>query len=395
MTKEETDGIVNGLFIEKRKAKGIGGRVMKKILISIFMFALFCIALGGKDKDNKDNKDYSTYEFIVVVEKSAGLDYAFKDGNTDFAFILEKGGGQANEEDLTFNYVEGSRKGIDDRFESYTYTVIYPGKSASNAKMKTTVFYYFPKTPDKTKTGSIVEKDMVDKEYRFMVGELSESDEKKVKERKYIDYKKAQDYFYDKSAAASQEYRIPLATGSTSVNAYPRYTYGENDSYDYDTFKNGNVITHMYEVFYNDPSADDDGDAGTPASTDKKKIHYTDIYYNHPISDLKEDGLQKFYSDHVVKDESKNDPDNTNDNDKRYYRNYLEIIKYVWFEPQDASNSIPPNSAIQNLKIKAIRKGSNRQRTSSVEINAGGYTEVVSNDPNPFKITEMEERGKN
>ncbi len=350
---------------------------MKRILIFIFILMFSSMTFSVKPVDE------ATYKLTVVVPDN-GIDYKFysdlydPDYTDDFLFILGAGFGSGNKEEVIFNYTSGPDEADEDGYVTYSYDVLIKGNHNSENRTKIVIYYFFPVEPEETVPANFVDSDILNEEYRFMVGNVDAKNEDTVASRKYIEYSDIDNFLTTHGVPANMEYNLPL--GGVDVNAYPRYTYGKGVDPLYDSFKNGNVVTHLYRIEYDDPATTED---------DETVVFYTDRYYATGTTDLNTDGLKEWYTDHIVSVDTDHDPDNG-----KYYRGYLTIIKYLFFEPQDATNTTPPNGVIQNLRIKARTNGSNRQRTSSVEINAGGYTEVITSDPNPFKITEMEERGK-
>lgn len=400
---------------------------MKKLLAAMFVLIFACNIFATT----------TLYKFEVVVPDNE-FNYNFTDPDSDFFFIAAKGIGDSNSEieniylygdtavDTayyeTYGYITDNPESVGDDFEKYTYLIEIQGGNdgddadgygdalQSSNTVKIVLNYLYPRDYEATLPSPFYESDILDAEQRFMVGEV-DADSSKVENRTYIKYSDVEDFLEDSGIPASKEYHLPAGSGS-DVNAYPLYQYDETYDNAYDGFKNGNVITHLYDVTY----TPDEGSETTPGgkvititkTTDNKGnvtvttdidgtsttqddlLHYTDLYYEGNTSDIGNDGLKKWYEDHVVSDIDYHDPSNG-----KYYRGYITITKYVWFDPQNSEDATPPNSTIESMKIKSRTSGSLRQSTSSVEINAGDYDEVLTSDPNPFKITEREERGIN
>jgi ribosomal protein S6E (S10) len=416
---------------------------MKRLLTIIFILIFSCNVFATT----------TLYKFEVVVPENE-FNYDYTDTDSDFFFISAKGIGDSNSEiDNIYLYgdtaissdyyaiygnITDNPESLGDGFEKYTYLIEIQGGNDKNGDgygdelkssntVKIVLNYLYPRDPDATLPSPFYESNILDYERRFMVGEV-DGDSSKVENRTYIKYSDVEDFMEDSGIPASKEYNLPAGSG-TDVNAYPLYQYDETYDNAYDSFKNGNVITHLYDVKYTPD--EDDGITTTTTTTDKKgnittttttiittstgttitidndtittvssggttvwdiddPLHYTDLYYEGETSDIGNDGLHKWYEDHVVSNIDDHDP-----SAGKYYRGYLTITKYVWFDPQNSEDATPPNSTIESMKIKARTSGSSRQRTSSIEINAGEYDEVLTTNPNPFKITEMEERGIN
>jgi hypothetical protein len=350
--------------------------MMKKVLIFILAFMFSILTFSAQDD--------STY-YLMFAMPDIGVDYG-----TETDFLALKGAGNGNVIEGAVEYNLDFKLPVGDDYEAFTFNVL-TSVSSSN-KVKIVLKYIYPGTLEENVPTDFVDTDIIDEEYRFL-GDADSNDAGKITKRTYISYSKISRLNDSYSISTNVEYRLPAAgDGDTLVYiaAYPIYENGKNEDYAYDSFQNGNVLTHFYEV---------------RNKSDDALIFHTDVYYNHPTSVEESDsarGLKNWYKNHVATLDSDDNNYYTiedptiavTDFSDTYKREELTIIKLVFYEPQTDTSYTPPDGVIEDLKIKATTNNSNRQRTSSVEVDTANYTEVMTGDPNPFKITEMEERGK-
>ena len=360
---------------------------MKKILMSIFLFVFSCVGFS----------ESSFYiDFYVPSSLSGGEEAALE-------YIKDIGGITIEWSSTKDTNVWNAGEGIDEVYKILEYKVTYSGDENSWGSGKLVLYYQIQDKTDNYDGEDI----KIDEEERFMLGTITLTDSKgdpsneskSIAKREYITYDDIGSYTGSNNGIpANMEYN---PSGAETIIASPVY----DDPYDdesSDSFMNGNVITHIFEVvdtsntvLFPPLKSNGSGEKDTGSSDEWKE-------------------LAKWLTNNVAEDTDKNgtpdvnedsDPDNdktyssTEDSDDKnytYLRSNITIRKYVYFVPGTATGITPPASVLEDLKIKSRTTGSNRQRTSSITVGANDYDDDVkeNSDPNPFKITEMEERGK-
>ncbi|WP_320047356.1 hypothetical protein [uncultured Ilyobacter sp.] len=351
---------------------------MKKILMSIFLFVFSCVGFS---------KSSFYIDFYVPSSLSGAEAEALE-------YIKEIGGINSidwisTQEDNIWN----AGKGIDAVYKILEYKVTYNGSENSWGSGKLVLYYEMEDT-----TGTYDGEDIkIDEEKRYMVGEVETNDA--IKNREYIDYNDIGSYTGSNNGIpANKEYN---PKGPATVIASPIYEdpYDDESS---DSFMNGNVITHIFEVVDAGgavifPRLKNNGKSEKTSGSSDTWAELETWLTNNVAEDTDENGTPDVNED--------SDPDNdktyssTEDSDDDTYthlRPNITIRKYVYLVPGKATASTPPASVLEDLKIKSRTVGSNRQRTSSITVGADDYYNDVKekSNPNPFKITEMEERGK-
>ena len=351
---------------------------MKKMLMIIFIFIFSCVGFS---------ESFFYVDFYVPNSLDGSETAAFE-------YIKQIGGVKSIAWNSTrVSNVWNAGEGVDAVYKILEYKVTYNGAENSWGSGKLVLYYEVPDTTATYKSTDI----KIDEEKRYMVGEPTKT--KDVKDRKYITYKDIGSYTGSNNGIpAKKEYHL---SGPMSVIAGPIYSdfYG-------DEFINGNVVTHIFEVVKQT----------TTTTTTKKGVETTETIETVLFPELKSSGndekksgssdtwkeLEEWLDDNVTSDGTDSNGDGfAEDSDgnetSKYFRDSITIRKYVYFIPGTATVSTPPSAVLEGLKIKSRTNGSNRQRTSSITVGAYDYiTEVKENsDPSPFKITEMEERGKN
>jgi hypothetical protein len=292
-------------------------------------------------------------------------------------YIKDIGGG---DNEIVYDGTES----IDAEYKLLRYSITIKGNKNSAGSFK--MVLYYPNGEDSLND--------IDEEYRVMVGDISKNNVSKVANRTYITYDDVQNYLDGKGLPANIEYS---PGGDVSVIAAPIYNSDAPE-----IFVSGNVITHIFEVIDGTggvvfPEVKSNGNEQSTGSSDTWSELSTWLN-NNVAEDADGNGVPDVNEDSDTdNDRTYSANQNSNDDTYTYLRSEITIKKYVFFQPGTATTSTPPASVLEGLKIKSRTVGSNRQRTSSITVGADDYiTEVKeSSDPNPFKITEMEERGQN
>ncbi len=358
---------------------------MKKMLMVIFIFVFSCVGFSE-----------SSFDIDFYVPNSLDGSEA-----AAFEYIKQIGGIKS----ITWNSTRVSNvwnasEGVDAAYKILQYKVTYNGSENSWGSGKLVLYYEVPDTTATYKSTDI----KIDEEKRYMVGDPTKT--KDVEDRKYITYKDIGSYTGSNNGIpANKEYNL---SGPVSIIAGPIYSdfYG-------DEFINGNVVTHIFEVVKQTTTT-------TTTTTKIKGVETTETTttttetvlfpeLNTSGNDEKKSGssdtwkeLEEWLDDNVTSEGTDSDGDGfAEDSDgnetSKYFRDSITIRKYVYFVPGTATAITPPSSVLKGLNIKSRTNGSNRQRTSSITVGAVEYDDEVkeNSDPSPFKITEMEERGKN
>ena len=355
---------------------------MKKMLMVIFIFVFSCVGFS---------ESFFYVDFYVPNSldgsEAAALEY-----------IKQIGGVKSIAWNSTrVSNVWNASEGVDAAYKILEYKVTYSGAENSWGSGKLVLYYEVPDTTATYKGKNI----KIDEEKRYMMGEPAKTDD--VKDRKYIVYKDIGSYAGSNNGIpANKEYNL---SGPVSIIAGPIYSslYG-------DEFINGNVITHIFEVVKQTTTT-------TTTTTKIKGVETTETTttttetvlfpeLNSSGNDEKNTGssdtwkeLDDWLDDNVTSEGTDSNGDGFADgtNPPKYFRDSIIIRKYTYFIPGTATAITPPSSVLKGLNIKSRTNGSNRQRTSSITVGAVKYDDEVkeNSDPSPFKITEMEERGKN
>lgn len=334
---------LQGLSI--RKKKGYRGGLMKKMLILILGLILTVTVFTASTTST------TTWYIDLYIASDA-------ESITGVNFLKYVGSG-------TGEIILSDEVAIDAEYKLMRYKVTVSG-SGTGASNSAKFIVYYQKEED-TKDGI-----KIDEEYRYMVGSVTKAALlTQIANRTFIKYSVIYKFYTEGDSSANIEW---YPGGSVAVLSSPIY-----DLDNYDTFISGNVITHIFEVLKDGvvllPSGKNNG---TESDTwGELKTWFSNNVTTSPITDLNNDGKD--------------------DTTGKYYREDLTIRKHVVFQPGNATTSTPPSSVLEGLKIKSRTSGSNRQRTSSITVGADDYISEVrdNSDPNPFKITEMEERGQN
>ncbi|ADO83606.1 hypothetical protein [Ilyobacter polytropus] len=346
---------------------------MKKILMSIFIFVFSCAGFSD-----------SSFEVSFYVPSS--LSGAEADA---LEYIKDIGGVKSIDWVSTeTNNVWNAGEGLDGSYKILEYKVTYNGDESSWSSGKLVLFYDLEDITYNYNGDDI----KIDEEKRYLVGDVQTNDQ--IEGRTYIDYDDIGSYTGSNNGIpANKEY-----TPAEGVNIIAGPVY--DDPYDDETsssFINGNVITHIFEVV-------------KPTTTATGETEYPVIFPEINTASGRETGdktsdtwkeLSDWLDNNVTSDGTDSDGDGfAEDSDGNettdYFRDSIVIRKYVYFGPGTATSITPPASVLDDLEIKSRTTGSNRQRTSSITVGADDYYNDVkeSSDPSPFKITEMEDRGK-
>jgi hypothetical protein len=344
---------------------------MKKILILILTLFLFVSAFSGTTitMDLYVPSDLSTADALTYIKAIGGVD--------------------------EINYI--TSEPVDGQYQLLRYEVVINGKiNDTNVKM----VLYYPNGEGEDFSGTGV---YLDEEYRYLVGEV-DSDNSSVTNRTYITYDNIASYEGGNNGIPAKTEYNP--GGSVSIIAVPIYDSEAYDSDSTETFMNGNVITHIFQVVDSTSVVfpelkNSNGKEAVVGSSDTwgELIAWIDANVvedsnGNGVPDVNEDvdaTNNRNYSSDI---EYEGDYDDTT---YAYFRSNIEVRKYVFFQSGTATAGTPPNSLLEGLEIKSRTGGSNRQRSSVITVGAEDYINDVkdSDDPNPFKITEMEERGIN